>query len=210
MSPLLNIAVFISGTGSNLSSIIDHQCQYNYKVKVVISNKKDAKGLAIARSNDIDVFTFDWDEEDVNLFAVQQIVKKHQCELIVLAGFMKILPEPFINAFTNRIINIHPSLLPKYPGLNTHQRAIDNNDHIHGATVHFVNAELDAGTVISQTIVDVDNETNAQSLAQKVLFREHSLLPYTISLFSNKRLKWYNNDLYFDDLPLTQPIKLNE
>ncbi len=210
MSACLNIAVFISGTGSNLSSIINNQAQYNYRVRLVISNKEEAKGLAIAQSSDIPIFTFDWKNKDVDLLAVQKVLKQHQCELIVLAGFMKILPAPFINTFKNRIINIHPSLLPKYPGLHTHQRVIDNNDNTHGATVHFVTAELDAGTIISQTIIDVDNETDAQSLAQKVLFREHSLLPYTIGLFSNKRLNWRNDDLYFDDLLLTNPIQFND
>ena len=124
MSSAFNIVVLISGTGSNLASIIDKQQQYNYKVSLVVSNQKSAKGLDFAKQNNITIFTFNWDKSDRLLLDVQNIIRQHNCQLIVLAGFMKILPSPFIDEFKQKIINIHPSLLPKYPGLNTHQRVL--------------------------------------------------------------------------------------
>ena len=210
MSSLFKIAVFISGTGSNLASIIEKQNKLSYQVNLVVSNNKHAKGLHYARQNNIPVYTFDWDKNDLELKHVQDVINSHQCQLVVLAGFMKILPEPFINAFPNKIINIHPSLLPKYPGLHTHQRVIDNKDKLHGATVHFVNAQLDAGKIISQTLINIDNITDAESLAQKLLFREHSLLPSTIALLAQNRVEWRNQDLYFDHKILSKPIIIDD
>ena len=210
MSSILKIAVFISGTGSNLAAIIEKQKQLGYQVNLVISNKKNATGLEFARQNRIPVYTFDWDKSDSELIHLQNVINSHQCELIVLAGFMKILPEPFIQSFTNKIINIHPSLLPKYPGLHTHQRVIDNKDRIHGASVHYVNAQLDAGKIISQTTISVENTTDAQSLAERLLFREHSLLPRTIALLAQNRVEWHKEDLYFDQKILTNPIIIND
>jgi len=210
MSGPLKIAVFISGTGTNLTAIIEKQNQYGYQVNLVVSNNSHAKGLSFARQQNIPIYTFDWDKDDLELHHLQQVISSHDCQLLVLAGFMKILPEPFIEVFTNKIINIHPSLLPKYPGLHTHQRVIDNKDKQHGATVHYVNAQLDAGKVISQSIIDVDNITDAKKLAKILLFREHSLLPRTIALLAQNRLEWYNGALYFDQKILTKPIIIND
>jgi len=210
MSSLFKIAVFISGTGSNLASIIEKQKQMDYQVDLVVSNNKHAKGLQFARQNSIPIYTFDWDKNDIELKHLQDEINSHQCQLVVLAGFMKILPEPFINAFPNKIINIHPSLLPKYAGLHTHQRVIDNKDKVHGATVHFVNAQLDAGKIISQTHINVDNTTDAELLAKRLLFREHSLLPRTIALLSQNRVEWHEQDLFFDQKILSKPIIIND
>jgi phosphoribosylglycinamide formyltransferase-1 len=210
MSSLFKIAVFISGTGSNLAAVIEKQKEYNYQVNLVVSNKKNAIGLEFARQNKIPIYAFDWDKKDSEIQHLQDVVKGHKCQLIVLAGFMKILPEPFLNAFTNKIINIHPSLLPKYPGLNTHQRVIDNNDKLHGVTVHYVNSQLDAGKIISQSTIQVENITDAKVLAKKLLFREHSLLPSTIALLAQNRVEWHGDNLYFDQKILTKPIEIND
>jgi phosphoribosylglycinamide formyltransferase-1 len=210
MSNLFNIAVFISGTGSNLKSIIEKQEKYRYKVGLVISNNENAPGLEFAKVAGIDTFTFVWDKNDKQLLAVTEQVQKHQCDLIVLAGFMKILPEGFITTFENKIINIHPSLLPKYPGLHTHQRVVDNKDKVHGATVHYVNADLDAGKIITQTTINVSENTNAQALGKQLLFREHSLLPYTIALIGQNRVKWHADKLYFDHKILNQVIIIDD
>lgn len=207
---MLSIVVFISGTGSNLKSIIEKQKDYGYKVNLVISNNKNAEGLKYAIESHIPVFTFKWDKTDTHLTIVHNQIKQHECELIVLAGFMRILPENFIQSFKNKIINIHPSLLPKYPGLHTHQRVLDNQDKIHGATVHYVNADLDAGQIISQTTISVEKNTDIDSLAQQLLFREHSLLPFTIGLIGQNRVKWHEDALYFDQKILTNPIKFND
>jgi phosphoribosylglycinamide formyltransferase-1 len=210
MSSPLKIAVFISGTGSNLGSIIRNQSKYNYQVVLVVSNKESAKGLEFARESNIPFYTFQWNKEDKELKHLQEQISQQQCELIVLAGFMKILPEPFTKAYKNKIINIHPSLLPKYPGLHTHQRALDNGDEFHGATVHYVNEELDAGQRISQTIIETKGCNDADSLATRLLVREHSLFPYTIGLIAANRVTWQNDELYLDGEKLTEPVIFNE
>jgi len=210
MSSSFKLCVFISGTGSNLDSIIKKQSLYNYEVALVVSNKTNAKGLNYARNANIPIFTFQWGKSDKDLTIVQNQIKEHKCNLIVLAGFMRILPEGFINAFENKIINIHPSLLPKYKGLHTHQQVIDNNDTNHGASVHFVNAKLDSGKIISQTIIAVEKNDTADTIAARLLFREHSLLPYTIALIGQNRVQWQSNSLYFDHKKLTHPIIIND
>ncbi len=210
MSDTFNIVVFISGTGSNLNSILKKQEHYNYRVVLVVSNKNDAQGLKHAEQKNIPTYTFNWDKKDKELMHLQEKIKKHEGKLIVLAGFMKILPEPFVTIFKNQIINIHPSLLPKYPGLNTHKKALENKDTFHGATVHFVNEELDAGQVISQSKIKIDDNMTVADLASQLLFREHSLYPYTIDLIAQNRVKWINNHLYFDKNILINPIELND
>ena len=207
---MFNICVFISGTGSNLLSIIENQEKYNYKINLVISNNQNAKGLDFAKQHGIPDYTFEWDKNDTELTNIYHQVKQYKCELIVLAGFMKILPKGFIQLFTNQIINIHPSLLPKYPGLHTHQRVLDNKDKFHGATVHYVNAELDAGKIISQSTIIVEKNTDKDTLARQLLFREHSLLPYTIGLIGQNRVEWRFDKLVFDHKILTTPIKFND
>jgi phosphoribosylglycinamide formyltransferase-1 len=206
MSKPLNIAVFISGTGSNLAAIIKQQQQYNYKVCLVLSNNKLAKGLDYARQHEIPIYTFAWDKSDKQLLPLQNQINKYDCQLLVLAGFMKILPAAFIQAFDRQIINIHPSLLPKYPGLHTHQRVIDNQDSKHGATVHYVNEQLDGGKRVTQTIMDVAENSSVDVLAKQLLFREHSLLPYTIGLIAQNRVEWQDDQLYFDHEILTNPM----
>jgi len=206
----MNVVVFISGTGSNLAAIIKKQHQFGYKVCLVVSNNKKAKGLEFARNNNIPVFTFDWDKNDKHLTIVQDQINKHNCHLIVLAGFMKILPAEFVQSYKHNIINIHPSLLPKYPGLHTHQRVIDNKDKQHGATVHYVNDKLDAGTIISQVVIKVEKSADAKSLSKQLLFSEHSLLPFTMGLIVENRVEWHGDLLCFDQKTLTNPIIINE
>lgn len=205
-----NVCVFISGTGSNLDSIIQKQKQHRYRVALVVSNNENAKGLEYARNADIPVYTFKWDKNDSNLTTVQKQIKNHNCDLIVLAGFMRIIPENFIKSFEYNIINIHPSLLPKYKGLHTHQRVIDNKDKMHGATVHYVNARLDGGKIISQSKIKVLESDTPESLASRLLFREHSLLPHTIALIGQNRVEWRNAKLYFDHEILTKPIVIHD
>lgn len=210
MSNSYKIAVFISGTGSNLSAILQQQNNYNYQVALVISNNEKAKGLQYAKQAEIPVYTFKWKKNDLLMLDVQEQLKKFNCKLIVLAGFMRILPAGFIQEFSNKIINIHPSLLPKYPGLNTHQRVIDNKDKWHGATVHYVTEQLDAGKIIAQTKIAVTKGADAKTLAVTLLFREHTLYPYTIGLIAQNRVEWKEERLYFDHKLLTTPIILHD
>jgi phosphoribosylglycinamide formyltransferase 1 len=187
------IVIIISGNGSNMIAIAQacHDRKWNADITAVISNKADAKGLIWAQQNKIPTCVVDH-----NQYATREkfdeslckVVDKHQPDLIVLAGFMRILTNVFIDKFHDRLINIHPSLLPKYKGLNTHARAIENGDKIHGATVHYVTSELDSGSIILQDSVKIDIDDTAQTLAAKVLYIEHQLYPLAIEKIINNSI----------------------
>ena len=188
--------ILISGNGSNLQSIIDHADSIDLQISAVISNEKNAYGLERAKAAGIKTYFVDpklfterveFDQELV------KIIDSLNVELIVLAGFMRILSTLFIDHFSGKILNIHPSLLPKYPGLDTHQRAINAFDKQHGATVHFVTEKLDDGPIISQEVVDIDDHDTDLSLAKKVLEKEHILYPKVIHWYTQNRLKLNHN-----------------
>lgn len=180
---LSNIVVLISGNGSNLQSIIDNADDIGVKIACVISNKIDAFGLERAQKSGIQTLIIQHQTHltrkafDKKLAkAIQQFKPK----LIILAGFMRILSADFIKEFEGKILNIHPALLPKFKGLNTHQRAIDAGETHAGASVHFVTNELDSGAIIMQKSVLISPDDNAQTLAKKVLKQEHILYPLAI------------------------------
>ena len=177
-----NIAVFISGRGSNLKSIIRHSKKKDasYEVKIVISNKRDAKGLIIAKKYKITHFVCNPTKSRKLGKIILKKLQKYNVNLICLAGFMKILPEYFIKSFKGKIINIHPSLLPKYKGLNTHQRVLLNNEKFSGCTVHYVNKFLDSGKNILQKKVRIKKNETAKSLEKKILRIEHKIYPEAI------------------------------
>ena len=177
-----NIAVFISGRGSNLKSIIKYskQKKTHYNVKVVISNKKKVNGLLIAKKYNIKNYFIDFTKSKRLGNKVIKILKKENIDLICLAGFMKILPTYFIKVYNGKIVNIHPSLLPKYKGLNTHKRVISNGEKFTGCTVHFVNRYLDSGKIIFQKKIRITREDNAKSVEKKVLSIEHKIYPKVI------------------------------
>ncbi len=180
---LSNIVVLISGSGSNLQSIIDNADDIGINIECVISNKVDAFGLNRAKKAGIATQFIDHTQfktrEDFDQKLIQHINTINP-ELVILAGFMRILSTDFINAFAGKILNIHPALLPKYKGLNTHQRAIDAGEKFAGATVHFVTNELDSGEIILQQSVPIQSIDTAESLAKKVLAQEHLLYPKAI------------------------------
>ncbi len=180
---LSNIVVLISGSGSNLQSIIDNADDIGINIKCVISNKANAFGLERAKKAGIATQFIDHTQfetrEDFDQAIIQHINTINP-ELVVLAGFMRILSTDFINTFVGKILNIHPALLPKYKGLNTHQRAIDAGEKFAGATVHFVTNELDSGEIILQQSVPIQSIDTAESLAKKVLAQEHLLYPKAI------------------------------
>ncbi len=177
-----NIAVFISGRGSNLKSIVKYSLKKKttYKVKVVISNKQKAKGLLIAKKNNIENYYVDLTKSKKLGNKVLNILRKNDIKLICLAGFMKILPTYFIKLYKGEIINIHPSLLPKYKGLNTHKRVIENNEKYTGCTIHYVNSFLDSGKIIYQRKVKITKKDNKRSIEKKVLKIEHKIYPKII------------------------------
>ena len=198
----MRAVILISGHGSNLQSLIVNAKKIDLEICSVISNKRDAFGLRRAEvanieSHFVNPSLFDSkDDFDKELIS---IIDELGVNLIVLAGYMKILSSEFISHFSGKILNIHPSLLPKFPGLNTHQKAIDAEVKYHGASVHFVTEELDGGPVISQEIVEVDSKDTEYSLAQKVLEKEHILYPKVIHWYTQNRLKLINkNCITFD------------
>ena len=193
----MRAVILISGNGSNLQSLIDNAKKIDLEICSVISNKEDAFGLKRAEranisTNFVDPNRFESREDfDKQLIA---IIDELDIGLIILAGYMRILSSDFINHFAGKILNIHPSLLPKFPGLNTHRKAIDAKEKYHGATVHFATEELDGGPIISQEIVEIDPIDTEYSLAQKVLEKEHILYPRVIHWYTQNRLKLINND----------------
>ena len=175
----IKTAVFISGTGSNLRNIIKFSKKKKSPISIdlIISNTNKAKGLRFANQFKINkkIFNFENTEKTILL-----LLKKEKIKFICLAGFMKILSKNFIKKFDGKIINIHPSLLPKYKGLNTHIKAINNKDKFTGCTVHYVTVKLDSGKIILQKTVKIAANDNPASLAKKVLKQEHRLYPAAI------------------------------
>ena len=180
-------AVFISGKGSNLKNLIKFSKLKSSPIKIdlVISNNKYAKGLKYASQNKIEKRIFNFSNINKGEKKSLKLLFKKKIKLICLAGFMKILSKNFTKEFRGKIVNIHPSLLPKYKGLNTHQRCLDNKEKYSGCTVHFVNARLDSGKIILQKKVKISKKETESSLAKKILVQEHKLYPLAISKVFN-------------------------
>ena len=178
----INIAVFISGTGSNLENLIKHSLKKDSKFQIclVISNKSKAKGLNYAKRYKIKKKVINYSSINNAEMNILNELKKSKIDLVCLAGYMKILSRNFIKKFKGKILNIHPSLLPKYKGLNTHQRVLKNKEKYSGCTVHFVNSRLDSGKIILQKKVKISKKDTEFSLAKKILVQEHKLYPKAI------------------------------
>jgi phosphoribosylglycinamide formyltransferase-1 len=178
----INTAVFISGTGSNLKSLIkfSNLKKSPISIKMIISNNPKSKGLTFAKIYKIRKKIFNFSKQAKTEKEILELLKKRKINLICLAGFMRILSKNFIQSFKGQILNIHPSLLPKYKGLNTHERAIKNKDRYSGCTVHFVSAKLDSGKIIIQKKVKINKKDTPRTLANKVLTEEHKLYPEAI------------------------------
>jgi len=184
----LNISIFISGRGSNLLSLIKYSKIKKSKIKInlIISNNKLSKGLEFAKKNKIKYHVINYTKKKQAELKILKYIKKNKIDLICLAGFMKILSSDFIKKFKKPILNIHPSLLPKYKGLNTHRRAIENKDKFSGATVHLVTPKLDSGKIILKKKVRILKADTEKTLAKKVLKIEHKLYPAAIEKFLKK------------------------
>lgn len=207
----ISAAVLISGSGSNLQAIIDaaERGSIALKIAVVVSNRADARGLERARNSGIPTECIDNDMfEDRQAFdwALARSIDAYAPDLLVLAGFMRILSSEFVAHYAGRILNIHPSLLPAYPGLHTHQRAIDNKDPWHGCTVHFVTDELDGGPPIIQGRVPVREGDTAETLASRVLKLEHKIYPIAADLLATGRVHCKNGSTWLDGKALSRPI----
>ncbi|RUM60211.1 MAG: phosphoribosylglycinamide formyltransferase [Persephonella sp.] len=191
---MLNIVVLISGRGSNLEAILEgiKAGKIKGKISLVISNKRNARGLQIAKEYGIKTLFVnpkDFESrEDYDRFLVK-IIKKENPDLIVLAGYMRILTDYFIDSFPNKIINIHPSLIPAFRGLKAQKQALEFGAKYTGCTVHFVSKELDSGAVIIQAVVPVLPEDTEESLSDRILQMEHRIYPQTIKWFADNRIK---------------------
>ena len=176
------VAVFISGTGSNLKNLIKFSNKKNSPISInlIISNTKKAKGLKYAKQYNIEKKVLNFNNNKINEKKNLDFLIKKEINFICLAGFMKILSKNFIKKFKGKIINIHPSLLPKYKGLNTHERVINNNENISGCSVHYVTAKLDSGKIIMQKKIKISKKDTAISLRKKILKKEHKLYPAAI------------------------------
>ena len=183
----IKTAVFISGTGSNLKNLIKFSKVKNSPVSIdlIFSNTPRAKGLKYSNQFNIKKYVSSFKNSKITEVKILNLLKKESIEFICLAGFMRILSKNFIKNFRGKIVNIHPSLLPKYKGLDTHIKAIQNKDKIAGCTVHFVTTKLDSGKIVLQKKVKISKKDNPTSLAKKVLRQEHKLYPAAIKKIFN-------------------------
>lgn len=196
------VLVLISGNGSNLQALIDHSPSAAYRIAAVISNNPDAFGLQRAARAEIPTLVIDHREfpsrESFDM-ALQQAIDEIKPDLIVLAGFMRILGAAFVTRYAGKMLNIHPSLLPKYRGTKTHQRALDAGDKEHGVSVHFVTEDLDGGPIVAHDKVRVRDGDTADSLQARVLKRENRLYPRVVDWFAQGRLRMQGDQALLDD-----------
>ena len=193
MPQTCDVVVLLSGTGSNLQALIDSTRTGDSPVRIaaVISNRSDAYGLQRAQDAGIDTRALDhkaFDGREAFDSALIELIDAFNPKLVVLAGFMRILSADFVRHYEGRLLNIHPSLLPKYKGMHTHQRALDAGDSEHGCSVHFVTEELDGGPLVVQAVVPVESGDSAQTLAQRVHTQEHRIYPLAVRWFAEGRL----------------------
>lgn len=210
----LPIVVLLSGGGSNLQAIIDAVAggQLPVEIRAVISNRPAAQGLQRAARAGIPAKVLDHtayaSRADYDA-ALMACIDHYAPVLVVLAGFMRLLSDDFVNHYQGRLLNIHPSLLPKFKGLQTHQRAVDAGEREHGASVHFVTPELDGGPVILQARVPVKPGDSAEQLAARVLLQEHRIYPEVIRWFAEGRLQLRDQQVWLDGKPLAQPLQFD-
>lgn len=210
----LRIVVLISGRGSNMLAIASatQSGRVPAMIAAVLSDRADAPGLASARELGLETRVVsprpgqvreDYDRE------LAGAVRAQAPEVVILAGFMRILSAPFVHEFAGRLLNIHPSLLPKYRGLHTHQRALDAGEREHGCSVHFVTEELDGGPVVTQARVAVEAQDTVQSLSARVQREEHRIYPMTIDWMARGRLQWRDGMPWLDGKQLSHPVVLD-
>lgn len=206
----LPIVVLISGTGSNLQALIDaiRAGTLNADIRAVISNRSDALGLQRAQQAGIATQVIKNSEHADRAHydaALQRCIDQYQPQLVVLAGFMRILSAELVNHYRGRMLNIHPSLLPDFRGLDTHKRVLQAGRSEHGASVHFVTPDLDSGPVVLQAVIPVQTNDTAESLQQRVHQQEHIIYPMAVSWFAEGRLTYRNDEALLDGIRITRP-----
>ena len=201
----MNAVVLLSGNGSNFKNIQDRVKDgfLNMKISAVISDNEKAYGLQIARKENIKTYALkNKINDDLN-----KVLNKINADLIILAGYMKILPPDIVDKYFGKILNIHPSLLPKYKGMNTHQRVIEDKESFHGATVHFVTKNLDGGPLILQQKIKVDDKDTVETLKEKVHHAEYSIYPLAIKWYTDGFLEQCENYFLFKGAKIESPIQ---
>ncbi|WP_153785008.1 phosphoribosylglycinamide formyltransferase [Pseudomonas sp. EMN2] len=206
-SKTCNVVVLLSGSGSNLQALIDNTSASDSPVRIraVISNRADAYGLERAKAAGIDTALLEhqgFDGREAFDAALMALIDGFEPDLVVLAGFMRILSGGFVRHYQGRLLNIHPSLLPRYKGLHTHRRALEAGDAEHGCSVHFVTEELDGGPLVVQAVVPVATDDTEQSLAQRVHLQEHQIYPLAVRWFAEGRLRLGEQGALLDGQPL--------
>lgn len=201
----MRLAVLISGRGSNLRSILESERKGSLGkaiVSLIISDKQDAKGLKYSKEYNKKAVILESNSYNSREEYDNQLVKvlhEHDIDLIVLAGFMRILTPFFVNTFINRIVNIHPSLLPAFPGLNAQKQALNHGSKISGCTVHFASEEVDNGPIILQRAVEISNDDTEESLSQKILKHEHEILPLALKLISEGKISIKKRKIFVEE-----------
>ena len=195
----MRCVVLISGRGSNLQALLE--AELPIEIAAVISNRAGADGLDIARAHGVDAVVVphrDYATREAFEAKLAEVIDRHDPGLVILAGFIRVLTPSFVDRYAGRMINIHPSLLPSFPGLDTHRRAIDAGVRIHGCTVHFVTSELDHGPIIDQAAVPVLADDTEDTLAARVLVEEHRIFPLAVAMFAERRLRIDGNRVLVD------------
>jgi len=207
-----NISLLFSGRGSNVNSILSHitKKRLNFNVKKIICDNKNAPGIKILENYNfnntiLDIKSFS-NKRDFDI-ELRNILNPKENDLLLLCGYMNKIPEHLIKAFNGNIINIHPSLLPKYKGLDTHEKAIKNKDTEHGCSIHFVTSNIDEGPVIAQYHLAIKSSDDKVSIANKLLPLEHKLYYEVLKIIENERISLLNNEVIFDGVALKKPIK---
>ena len=206
-----SVSILFSGRGSNAKSIIELilNKKLNFKIKKVICNNMHSKNVNDIKKYDIDFSIIDYmsyDNLDKYNLELEKKLSAKKNDYLLLCGYMKKVPETIINAYSGNVINIHPSILPKYKGLNTHEKVINNMDSRHGCSTYFVTNNIDCGPIIAQYIISVNNDDNAISIAERLLKFEHKLYYKTLKMIELDTIKYKNKDIYYNNKILTKPI----
>tara|TARA_Y100000589_G_scaffold267294_1_gene258763 strand:- start:4284 stop:4946 length:663 start_codon:yes stop_codon:yes gene_type:complete len=214
-APLPRILVLASGSGTNVQALIDATRERDFPGRIVAVGSNQPKAFALERAAQANIETFvvdhtQYDSREAFDAALMAEIRRYNPDVLLLAGFMRILTDDFVRAFRGILLNIHPSLLPKYTGLNTHQRALEAGDPVHGTSVHFVTEELDGGPVIAQAEVKVSPEDTPESLAEKVKAKEHILYPIVVRWFCEGRIQLGSDYILFDGELLKAPLRLTD
>ena len=204
------IVVLLSGSGTTLQSIIDTGLPAT--ISAVISNKPNVMGLSRAKEAAIPTHVLDhtaYSSREAFDHDLQTLIDEYKPDLVVLAGFMRILSDSFVNHYYGKLINIHPSLLPKYKGMHTHQRVMDDGEPLHGSSVHFVNSELDGGPVVLQARLPILQNDSPESLELRIKTKEHLIYPTAISWLAEGRLTLNDEEIYMDGKKMTGPVVMD-